>query len=117
MPRLSSETSYKYYINRKWNMKKSIPTSKKLAMCNVLQTRAQAGKSTNMKFKDKEVDLKKLRRAMKEHARQQITMRPVARGYEAEATNISHPIVPFGNTMYVLIPRNICTKVMKDFIS
>jgi hypothetical protein len=57
-------------------MKKSIPTSKKLAMCNILQTRAQAGKSTNMKFKDKEVDLKKLRRAMKEHTRQQITMRP-----------------------------------------
>lgn len=98
-------------------MKKSIPTSKKLAMCNILQTRAQAGKPTNMKCKDKNIDLKKLRRAMKEHTRQQITMRPVARGYEAEATNISHPIVPFGNTMYVLIPRNICTKVMKDFIS
>jgi hypothetical protein len=83
-------------------MKKSIPAAKKSAMCDILQTRAQMGKSTVMTFKDKHVDLKKLRRVMKEHARQQIIMRPVTSSLDEGASISSHTIVPFGNTMYDL---------------
>jgi hypothetical protein len=84
-------------------MKKSIPASKKSAMCSILQTRAQLGKSTAMTFKDEQVDLKKLRRAMKEYSRQQLTMQPVTGSLKAGSSIASHIAVPFGNTMYEFI--------------
>jgi hypothetical protein len=69
-------------------------------MCDYLQTRANAGKQTAMAHKGKQVDLKKLRRVMKEYNRQQITMRPVTSSLEAGASLSSHIVVPFGNTVY-----------------
>lgn len=95
----SSESSYKYYINRKWKLKKSIPASKKLAMCNYLQTRANAGKQTALTYKGKDVDLHKLRRAMKEDTRKQTAMPAPRTGTEAGASNISHTVFPAGNRM------------------
>jgi hypothetical protein len=77
-------------------MKKSVPASKKSAMCNILQIRVQLGKSTVMTFKDEQVDLKKLRRATKEHSRQQLTMQPVANSLEAGASiacSLQSPLV------------------------
>lgn len=88
-----SEPSYKHYINRKWQLKKSIPVSKKSAMCDYLQTRADAGKQTAMTYKGKQVDSKKLRRFMKEDARQQISMRAAHTGV------ISETVFPAGNRM------------------
>ena len=96
---LLSEPSYKYYINRKWKLRKSIPTAKKAAMVGILQSRAKAGKSTALTYKGKEVDPKKLRRAMKEDARQHITMHAASTGIDAEAGLISHTVFPAGNKM------------------
>lgn len=93
-----SESSYKYYL-KKWKLKKSIPASKKAAMCDYLQTRANAGKRTAMTYKGKEVDPGKLRRVMKEDARKQIAMLAPRTGTEAGAGNISYTVFPAGNRM------------------
>jgi len=86
-------------------MKKSIPAAKKSAMVDVLQTRASAGKSTVMTYKGKQVDLKKLRRVMKESARQQITMHAAGTRIEGEASITSHTAFPAGNRMYEAISK------------
>jgi hypothetical protein len=84
-------------------MKKSIPAAKKSAMVDILQTRASAGKSTAMTYKGKRVDLKKLRRVMKESAREKITMHAAAAGIEGDANIAPHTFFPAGNRMYETI--------------
>jgi len=86
-------------------MKKSIPAAKKSAMVDILQTRASAGKSTVLTHKGKQVDLKKLRRVMKESARQQITMHATSTSIEGEASIASHTFFPAGNRMYETISK------------
>lgn len=81
-------------------MKKSIPATKKSAMVDILQTRASASKSTVMTYKGKQVDLKKLRRAMKESAREKITMHAASAGIEGDASVTPHTFFPAGNRMY-----------------
>lgn len=60
-----SVNTYKYYINKKWKLKRNIPASKKTAILNHLQTRASIGRQTVVKYKGKTVDQKKLRRHCK----------------------------------------------------
>jgi hypothetical protein len=84
-------------------MKKSIPAAKKSAMVDILQTRASAGKSTVMTYKGKQVDLKKLRRVMKESAREKITMHTASAGIEGDASITPHTFFPAGNRMYETI--------------
>src|SRR2546423_13412962 len=85
-------------------MKKSLPAAKKLAIVDILQTRARAGKATIVTYKDKAVDLKKVRRTMKEHARQQTTMRAL-NTTEAKAGITSEASFPAGNRMYEILSR------------
>jgi hypothetical protein len=86
-------------------MKKSIHAAKKSAMVDIMQTRASAGKSTVMTYKDKQVDLKKLRRVMKESTRQQITMHAAGTSIEGEASITSHTVFLAGNRMYEAISK------------
>jgi hypothetical protein len=84
-------------------MKKNIPATKKSAMVDILQTRASTGKSTVMTYKGKQVDLKKLRRVMKESAREKITMHAAGAGIEGDANITPHTFFPAGSRMYEAI--------------
>jgi hypothetical protein len=53
-------------------------------MCDILQTRANAGKPSVITYKGKQVDLNKLRRFKKEDARQQAKMRAASTSIEGE---------------------------------
>jgi hypothetical protein len=81
-------------------VKKNIPLSKKKAMCDMLQSRAQAGKSTILKFQNREVDTKKLRRVMKEAARKHVPMHPGNAGIDESADITLNSTFPSGNRMY-----------------
>jgi hypothetical protein len=87
-------------------MKKSIPSAKKSAMVDILQTRASAGKSTVMTYKGKQVDLKKLRRTMKESAREKITMHAASAGIGGDTGIPPHTFFPAGNRMYGTVVKS-----------
>jgi hypothetical protein len=74
-------------------------------MCDILQTRANAGKPSVITYKGKQVDLNKLRRFKKEDARQQAKMRAASTSIEGEATITSHTIFTADNRMYEIISR------------
>ena len=76
---------------------------KKSAMVDILQTRASAGKSTVMTYKGKQVDLKKLRRTMKESAREKTTMHAASAGIGGDTGTTPPTFFPAGNRMYETI--------------
>ena len=61
-----SETQYKYRF-KKWEWNKNISTPKKEAIIKYRQSRAAAGESTQLKYKGKKVDQKKLQRLLKQN--------------------------------------------------
>jgi hypothetical protein len=69
MALLRRETQYKRQFGI-WKWRKNVPTSTKAAMCDIIQTRAQLGKATKVKYKGQDLDSKKLRRFAKVKARQ-----------------------------------------------
>src|SRR5438876_2569032 len=93
----TSESQYKYQFSRKWGWKKSIPASKKAAICERGQTRAALGKSTVVKYKGKEVDSKKIRRHAKEAARKEIALNAAADGVGSQKGGLFGSVLPFGN--------------------
>ena len=96
---LISEHQYKYHINRKWKLKKNIPTPKKAALCQDIQRRAQLGKSSVVSRDGKKLDTKNLRRYLKTEARRAITLRPVAGVTAGDARSLLGYSIPFGNRM------------------
>jgi hypothetical protein len=69
------ETQYKYQL-KKWKLKKYIPSAKKSAMCDIYQSRAAQGRSTIVKYKGKDVDVRKLRRQAKTAMRRELVSGP-----------------------------------------
>jgi hypothetical protein len=59
-----SETQYKYRF-KQWGWKKNVSASKKRAVLDISQRRAQLGKATLVTYKGKQIDAKKLRREAK----------------------------------------------------
>jgi hypothetical protein len=92
-----SESQYKYQINRKWKLKKSIPAPKKIALCETIQSRARLGKQTTATYKGQDVDTKKLRRHLKTQARRDISLRAAAHGLANSAPPVSGHTLQFGN--------------------
>src|SRR5271170_21787 len=93
------EHSYKYYINRKWKLKKSIPSSKKDAMLNYHQSRAAVGKSTHFQFAGRDVDPKKLRRHLKDERRKQIVLKDTANAVSGSAPRLARLFSPLTTNM------------------
>lgn len=96
---LASEHQYKYHINKKWKLKKNLPTPKKAALYQHIQKRAQLGKPSVVTRGGKNVDTKNLRRYLKTEARRAITLRPVARVTVGNASSLLGHSTPFGNRM------------------
>ena len=100
---LSSETSYKYKF-KNWGWKKNIPSSKKAAMCEIRQTRANVGKLSTLEYGGKEVSHQKLRRYLKTSMRQESSFGgPPIIGGGTEGRVLSGPVLAFGNSVYVQI--------------
>jgi hypothetical protein len=90
---LSSEAQFKYQFNKKWGWKKSIPSSTKEAILEIAQTRAAAGKLTLVKFKNKEIDLKKIRRHAKQTVRQDLSSKDALEdSAEKGGLDLSHEV-------------------------
>jgi hypothetical protein len=64
-----SDSQYKYQINKKWHMRKNVPTSKMAAMVNMHLTRPALGSHGALKYKGMVVEDKKFRRHFKESTR------------------------------------------------
>lgn len=64
-----SDSQYKYQINKKWQMRKNVPTSKMAAMVNMHRTRPALGSNGALKYKGVLVEDKKIRRHVKESTR------------------------------------------------
>jgi Clr5 domain len=62
-----SKHQYKYHIRRR-KLKKSIPTKVKTKMFRIIEDRAAIGKSTNIEWKGRPVDKKKLTRLARDQA-------------------------------------------------
>ncbi len=77
---ITSEPQYKYQINKKWHLRKNIPTSKKVAMNHRYQDLSTAGKAAVIRYKGQEVDPRKLRRQAKMETRRTLV------GGRAQAT-------------------------------
>lgn len=96
---LASEHQYKYHINRKWKLNKSIPTPKKAALSRHIQKRAELGKASVVTRGGKNVDTKNLRRYLKTEARRAITLQPGTNVAAGDAISILGHSIPFGNRM------------------
>ena len=94
----SSESQYKYRI-KKWKLKKSTSTSKKAAIYQVIQTRAQLGKSSAITRGGQEIDTKNLRRYLKTEKRKAIILQPGAGEAVTDANTFSGRITLSGNRM------------------
>jgi hypothetical protein len=80
-------------------LSKNTSTPKKAALCQIIGTRAQLGKSSVITRKGQIVDTKNLRRYLKTEARREITLQPVAGGAAKDANSLSGHISLFGNRM------------------
>lgn len=91
---LSSEAQFKYQFNKKWGWKKSIPSSTKEAILKIAHTRAAAGKLTLVKYKNKEIDLKKIRRHAKQTAKQDLSSKDALEdSAEKGGLDLSHEVL------------------------
>ncbi|KAI9807444.1 MAG: hypothetical protein M1833_000189 [Piccolia ochrophora] len=91
----AAENQYKYQINRKWKLKKSIPTEKKAQMLQIVDKRAASGKATTLSYKGKEVDRSKLRRLAKNQTRTSLVM------VKAQFAGRPSPTVHFGSRIFM----------------
>ena len=96
---LASEHQYKYHINRKWKMNKSIATPKKAAISRQIQKRAELGKASVVTRGGKKVDTKNLRRYLKTEQRRAVTLRPGANTTARDAVSLLGHSIPVGNRM------------------
>lgn len=67
------EPQYKYHF-RKWKWKKNISMSKKNEIVRYRQSQAAAGRSTQLEYKGKTVEEKKLRRHLKQTVKRDIAI-------------------------------------------
>ncbi|KAL6712976.1 hypothetical protein ACLMJK_009531 [Lecanora helva] len=96
----ASESQYKYQI-KKWNLKKSTPTSKKAALYSLVQKRAELGKSSALVRGGHDVDKKNLRRYLKTEARRPIILEPSSVGTAEYLEFLSARIAQFGNRVFM----------------
>lgn len=96
----AAESQYKYRI-KKWNLKKSTSTSKKAALYQVIQTRAQLGKSSAITRGGQELDTKNLRRYLKTERRKAITLQPGAGEAPTDIDTFSGRITLSGNRIFM----------------
>ncbi|OCK75361.1 hypothetical protein K432DRAFT_429471 [Lepidopterella palustris CBS 459.81] len=89
---------YKYHF-KKWNWKRNLSTKKKSVISAALQTRAAAGKaSAVITHKGQPVDPKKIRRHIKDTARQELI---VSRDSAAGRQVLFGRALPFGNRIFL----------------
>ena len=86
-----SESHYKYQI-KKWDLKKSIPKAKKEALCRVVKSREQRGKSSKITRGGQAFDTKNVVRYLKSQLKDDIALRPAAEGQHG---NLKWPSVHF----------------------
>lgn len=96
----AAESHYKYQI-KKWKIKKSTSTSKKAALYQVIQTRAQLGKSSAITRGGQEFDTKNLRRFLKNERRRAITLQPVVGGEVGDVSSFSGHITQSGTRIFM----------------
>lgn len=93
-----SESQYKYQI-KKWKLKKSTSTPKKAALYQVIQKRAELGKTSAVTRSGKNFDTKNLRRYLKTEARRTTTLQPILNGVATDTGLLSGRVAQFGNRM------------------
>lgn len=93
-----SESQYKYQI-KKWQLKKSTSTAKKVAVYNVIKSRAQLGKSSAITRNGQILETKNLRRYLKKEARRQMVLHPVPTQAHGSPHFLSGRVAQFGNRM------------------
>ena len=96
---LASEHQYKYHMNKKWRLNKSIPTPKKAALCQRIQKRAELGKASVVTRGGKNVDTRNLRRYLKTEGRRAVTLQPGASVTAGDAIALLGHSISFGNRM------------------
>jgi hypothetical protein len=95
---ISSEDGYKYYINKKWKLRKNIPASKKAAILAVLQTRESTKAEPVVKYKGETVNPEKLRRHLK-LARSHASRKAMTRASAHESAISRYTISPLVHEM------------------
>lgn len=98
----NSEAHYKYQI-KKWKMKKNTSKDKKAAICRVVKSRAQQGKTSVIKRGSKDFDTKNLQRYLKAEAKKAIELQPVSSATVGDPWWSMMSITSFGNMMYVFV--------------
>lgn len=96
---ISREDGYKYYINKKWKLRKNIPASKKAAILAVLQTRESTKAEPVVKYKGETVNPQKLRRHLKLVARSHATTKATTRMSAHESGISQYTISPLVHEM------------------
>ncbi|MCJ1381270.1 hypothetical protein MMC17_004379 [Xylographa soralifera] len=97
------EHEYKYRFG-KWKWKRSIPSVKKNAMLDILQTRANTGKTTELQHLGKALDhsdLNKLRRHLKTNMRCMNALTAKANGGGMALNRMSGPALVLGNSVFL----------------
>ena len=97
-PLVPSESQYKYQI-RKWQLKKSTSTAKKVAVYNVVKSRAQLGKLSAISKNGQILETKNLRRYLKKEARREMVLHPVPTQATESPHFLSSRMAQFGNGM------------------
>jgi hypothetical protein len=95
MLRSGSETQYKRQFGI-WNLKRALPTAKKVKIMETLETRAQQGKPSVVKHQGK-VEVQKVRRYMKEQARRDISIWTSISSGPVDVENLSGHALQCGN--------------------
>ena len=95
---MPSESQYKYQI-KKWELKKNTSTAKKVAIYNVLKSRAQLGKSSAITHNGQVLETKNLRRYLKKEARRELVLHPVPTQATESPHFLSSRMAQFGNGM------------------
>ncbi|KAL8795174.1 MAG: hypothetical protein Q9195_002329 [Heterodermia aff. obscurata] len=90
------ESQYKYQI-KKWQFKKSTSTAKKVAVYNVIKSRAQMGKSSALSRDGQILETKNLRRYLKKEARKEMVLHPVPTQAHESPHFLSSRVAQFGN--------------------
>ncbi|KAL9608829.1 MAG: hypothetical protein Q9167_006347 [Letrouitia subvulpina] len=73
----NAQASQYRYRFKKWGWKKNIPSRKKAKMCDIRQNRAKAGKQTSLEHEGKIVEVKRLRRYLKETTRRDVAQKDI----------------------------------------
>ena len=100
------EAQYKYQM-KKWKIKKSTSTAKKAAICRVVKSRQQQGKTSVIRRGSKNFDVKNLQRYLKAESKKAITLQPAARAISGDPSCSMMSVNSFGNRMYVSVQRQL----------